>query len=373
MVGGGPAGSTLAGILAAGGRDVLVVDRERFPRPKACGECLNPGGLAALRRLGLLGWMEERSPARLDGWRLRSQGVEAAAGFGSGVHGYGIARQVLDTALLRAAAARGATVLEEARVESVEAAQGLARPSVTIRARGGAARTFRPRVVVGADGLRSVVSRSLGLVRRNPKLRKVSLTFHLHVPRQAAPADSAHEGILDARDGVTLGLAPIRADGTRWNATLVGDSRRHGRTMAGDPAGFLRHVVSTRTDLCDWEVEGGPWASGPFDWPVRRCWAPGVVLVGDAAGYYDPFTGQGIYRALRSAELAAPAVDAVLAPPRPRGRPSRPTAPHGAARPALRMGAAGRRGGHGPPDRCRVPSSAACRFRRPRRRDPRHR
>jgi len=183
--------------------------------------------------------------------------------------------------------------------------------------RGGPARTLRPRAVVGADGLRSVVSRSLGLVRRTPKLRKVSLTFHLHVPRRAAPADSAHEGILDTRDGMTLGLAPIRADGTRWNATLVGDSRRHGRSMADDPAGFLRHVVSTRMELRDWEVEGGPWASGPFDWPVRRCWAPGAALVGDAAGYYDPFTGQGIYRALRSAELAAPAVEGVLSSPTP--------------------------------------------------------
>jgi flavin-dependent dehydrogenase len=60
------------------------------------------------------------------------------------------------------------------------------------------------------------------------------------------------------------------------------------------------------------EIRGGPWASGPFDWPSTPVPAHGVVLVGDAAGYYDPLTGQGIGRALMSAELAAPVVDTAL-------------------------------------------------------------
>jgi flavin-dependent dehydrogenase len=308
VVGAGPAGSTLAGLLAAEGHRVLVVDRARFPRPKACGECLSPGSIEALSRMGLLAWIEEASHATLDGWRLRSPGVDVAARFGADRHGYGMSRQVLDASLLDAARARGAEVLEEAHVRHAEAACGLEPPSVTIRTREGASRTLRARIVVGADGLRSVVSRSLGLVRRAPRLRKVSLTFHLRVRDRPGPPGSRRQGVLDTGDGVTLGLAPIRADASRWNATLVADARRHGRLVAADPVGFLRRIVSTRTELADWSIEGGPWSSGPFDWPVRWCWAPGVVLVGDAAGYYDPFTGQGIYRALRSAELAAPSV-----------------------------------------------------------------
>jgi flavin-dependent dehydrogenase len=312
VVGGGPAGSTLAGILAGQGHGVLVVDRGRFPRPKPCGECLNPGGIEVLRRTGLLARIEERPHARLDGWRLRSPGVDVAARFGADTYGWGVSRQVLDATLLDAARERGAEVLEESHVERVEAARGEGRPSVTLRTKGGAARTLRPRIVVGADGLRSVVSRSLGLVRRAPRLRKVSLTFHLRVSPRGVPRDSHGEGILDTRDGITLGLAPIQADAARWNATLVADARRYGRRVAADPRGFLRGVASARAELIDWEIEGGPWSSGPFDWPVRRCWAPGAILVGDAAGYYDPFTGQGIYRALRSAELAAGALAAVL-------------------------------------------------------------
>lgn len=335
VIGAGPSGSTAASLLAAVGRDVLVVERARFPRPKPCGECVNPGAVGVLARLGLLQRIEGLGPARLEGWRLRGAGVEVAASFGGTLHGFGVARTALDTALLEAARGRGARVLEGTRVEGVDSAGADGRPTVTLRRTGGARSTVRPRVLVGADGLRSVVSRALGLVGRAPRLRKVSLTFHLveDQPLEACDGTPDREGLLDTRDGITLGLAPLAADASRWNATLVADARRYGRRLAVDPVDFLRQVLEARagglpgrlatrsrapvgsrgsTGRHRWRIEAGPWASGPFDRPVRRRWAPGAVLVGDAAGYYDPFTGEGIYRALRSAELAAVAVAEVL-------------------------------------------------------------
>jgi flavin-dependent dehydrogenase len=339
VAGGGPAGSAIGGRLAAMGWRVLIVDRARFPRPKPCGECVNPGGVAALRRLGLLASVEALGPAHLSGWRLRGAGVEVAAEFGVGFHGLGISRAELDAALLDAARGRGAEVLEETRVEQVAPAGADGRPAVTLRGAGGTRRAVRPRVLVGADGLRSVTSRALGLVGRAPRLRKLSLTFHLRGDPPTGWHDGSGErqGVLDVRDGITLGLAPVAADGTRWNATLVADARRYGRAVSVDPVGFFRRVLDERTreepggrgartsaagsngasGLPRWHIEAGPWASGPFDRPVRRCWAPGAVLVGDAAGYFDPFTGQGIYRALRSAELASRAVAEALAGPSP--------------------------------------------------------
>src|SRR6185503_2280361 len=102
-------------------------------------------------------------------------------------------------------------------------------------------------------------------------------------------------------------------DGRRWNATVVVDADREGRAVAGDPARFaLERIAETLGGSWRGRRVDGPWASGPFDWPTRRTVADGVVLVGDAAGYYDPLTGQGIYRALRSAELAARAIDSAL-------------------------------------------------------------
>lgn len=305
VVGGGPAGSTAAHLLVRRGWRVLVVDRARFPRAKACGECVNPGAVEALRRLGLLDVVMALGPSRLQGWRVRAPGADVAGDFGGDTHGLGVSRKLLDHALLGAARDAGVSILEDARVERVTPADSAGRgpqhgrPSVTVLV-GGERRTLTPRLVVGADGLRSVVSRSLGLVTRGSAPAKASVT--VHVSGSGLPTD---RGVLDLRDGRTLGVAPIGARG--WNVTLVVDASRDGHLLAGDPTTVLASTLRDRFPGARWTLDDGPWASGPFHWSVRRCWAPGVVLVGDAAGYFDPFTGQGIYRALRSAELAAEA------------------------------------------------------------------
>jgi flavin-dependent dehydrogenase len=94
---------------------------------------------------------------------------------------------------------------------------------------------------------------------------------------------------------------------------VVVDADTEGRSVAGDPTGFAVARIRELLGSC-WRarIAAGPWSSGPFDWPARRMVADGVVLVGDAAGYYDPLTGQGIYRALRTAELAAEAIHRAL-------------------------------------------------------------
>lgn len=308
VVGGGPAGSTAARLLALAGWRVTLLDRARFPRPKACGECLNPGAVAALARLGVLDRVLALAPAWLSGWSVESRGRAAIGSFPNGRGGLAVSRARLDHALLEAAAAAGVRVREGVKVESVQPPAAGRGPTLGIRDGGGRRSAVGAAVVVGADGLRSTVARSFDAYRRGPRLRKLSITVHV----EGIDADPCRGRlVLDARG--TVGVASLDPDGRRWNATVVVDALAEGRAVAGDPRAFARaRLAGALGGAWRGEPVDGPWTSGPFDWPSRRTVADGVVLIGDAAGYYDPLTGQGIYRALRSAELAVAVIDGAL-------------------------------------------------------------
>jgi flavin-dependent dehydrogenase len=117
---------------------------------------------------------------------------------------------------------------------------------------------------------------------------------------------------MRVRGGRTCGYAPLPHGG---NVTLVIPADEASE-VGGSPRDFFNAALSefpeveARVRASGLEAE--VLVTGPFDRPVRRAWSPGAILVGDAAGYYDPFTGQGIYQALRSARLAAEAIDNAL-------------------------------------------------------------
>lgn len=349
VVGAGPAGSAAAAVLARLGHPTLLLDRARFPRPKACGECLNPGAVEVLKRLGFLHRVLQRSPARLDGWRIRwpeetHRGSDGAVpSEGGGLQGrlpppggLALPREELDHALVDAAREAGARVVEGAAAEGVEAGStaggDAARPTLRIRDGDGGRHVLRPRYLVAADGLRSTIARKLGLVRRPPRIAKVSVTFRLRasppqartLPGRAAgtgPAarigTGAFQGQLYLSGEGTLGLAPVNDAGSSWNATLVVDPGRWGRRLGQGAPEVLEEWLQEVPHPWDHppEVVAGPRGSGPFDRPVAPVTRGRVILAGDAAGYYDPLTGQGIYRALRSGELAALALDRGLRRP----------------------------------------------------------
>jgi menaquinone-9 beta-reductase len=313
IVGAGPAGAATALLLARAGVDVLLLDRSAFPRPKPCGDCLSLGATSILARLGVLDSIAAARHAGLRGWRISApDGAFFDASFepvGDGhadadARAFSIERAVLDEILLRAAVAAGAR-FERAPVTALERD---GRGAVT----GVRTRTYAraSAVVVGADGLRSIVARQLGAARQPGPLRKLSLTWHL-------PVDHAGDiGEMHAGDGLCAGVAPVDQHGT-CNLTIVADSGRFGRSVARDPATFALSAIDSlpllrgRVNAADIR-NAPPLASGPFDRPVRRVAFDGAVLIGDAAGYYDPFTGQGVHQALASAEMLAPAIMAAL-------------------------------------------------------------
>lgn len=312
IVGAGPAGSALALRLARAGWTVRILERYRFPRDKACGDSLNPGALVELESLGLLERLAGRlGPERIDRWLIEApDGSRLEVGFGSGGDGekrcgWAVRRRDLDAALLDEAADAGARVSFGFRVFDVVRQEG--RVVGVIGREGTTEQELRAKLVVGADGLRSVIQRRLGLAKGRGRLRKIAVVGHL-----ARGNGAGGRGELRVRDGRTCGYAPCPGGA---NLTLV-VPQGEGPELAAGPRAFLLRTLESYPEVRERVdadgLEEDLLVTGPFDRPVRRPWYPGAVLVGDAAGYYDPFTGQGIHQALLSARLAAEAAVAAV-------------------------------------------------------------
>ena len=314
VVGAGPAGATTALLLARAGASVLLIDRARFPRDKACSEYLSPATTEILARLDrdVLAEVESAAHAKLYGMKVVAPSGAAMCGrFRGGPRPYSFAlpRTAFDTMLLTAARRAGAHVCEATTVENLVWGKG-AVAGVVARSSNGQRATHNARIVVGADGLRSVVARRLGLVRSSPPRR---VAFAAHVT-DVAGIDGVGELHVSGRGYV--GLGPVGGGVTTVALVLplatVRKERRDLRSgfftelekfpgLAGrfDPRRLARDVLVT----------------GPFAQWSRTAAAPGggALLVGDAADFFDPFTGQGIYSAMRGAELAAACIIPALA------------------------------------------------------------
>jgi flavin-dependent dehydrogenase len=175
--------------------------------------------------------------------------------------------------------------------------------------RGGERRVSRARVTVGADGRRSVVARSLGLLREHPRMRRFAVRGYWEGVEALGDVGEMHVG-----RGGYCGVAPLSA--TLANVAFVLD-RREMAPAGGCLEAFYRAALKRRWPrlaerLEGAHLDGAPRAIGPLALECRAVTAPGAVLVGDAAGFYDPFTGEGVVLALRTAELAAEAVNQAL-------------------------------------------------------------
>jgi len=306
VVGAGPAGSSLAARLADAGAGVLLLDERTFPRSKPCGDCVSPGALPLLAELGVLEELDRRGAGRLEGWRIRTPaGRWFGGGFGSAADGTPIAgpalpRRDLDAALLEAAARAGARVREGTRVVDLLRSGGRIRG---VLARDGVGREvpLRAGMVVGADGLRSTVARRMGGVDLGPSARLALVARFEDGPEPDGPP----VGEMRVSDEGCLGMAPV--GGGRWNVTVV-VPRSMARAVATDREAFFgdRLAAYGVAGRLEGARRAGPLqVTGPFEVAPHRVAAPGALLVGDAAGYFDPFTGQGIHGALAGARIAA--------------------------------------------------------------------
>lgn len=315
IVGGGPAGASSAFQLARRGVRVRILERARFPRAKPCAECLSPQASRLLHDMGVLRELESRG-ALLKGMVVRAPNGVMARGDYSASHGFrafrdrglAIRRELLDEALLRRARDAGAQVDEHTRAADVLFdGDGRVR-GVAVLGASAERREIRASIVVGADGLRSVVARRLGLARIAAWPRRISLIAHYRGVREVGEYGEMHV----ERDGF-VGIADVGGGLTTVAAVFP---QRRAKAFSMDRAAFLDRWLAAKPHLAGrFEAasrEGPVSAIGPFASHARRAWRPGALLVGDAADFFDPFTGEGIYSALRGGELVADAVIAEL-------------------------------------------------------------
>jgi flavin-dependent dehydrogenase len=212
---------------------------------------------------------------------------------------FALPRTRFDTILRDAAAASGADMRERVKVEEL-VYDGGAVGGVVARTGDGRSETYRARVVVGADGLRSIVARRLGTVRASPPHR-IAFTAHVRDARDVTDVGEMHVG----RPGY-VGLGPVGAGVTTVALVVPLSEARRGERFFDE----LNRFPGLAGRFAAGSMVRRVLATGPFaQWsrrPVAR--GGGALLVGDAADFFDPFTGQGIYSALRGAELAAAAV-----------------------------------------------------------------
>jgi flavin-dependent dehydrogenase len=336
IVGAGPAGSVAGAILARAGARVRIVDRAAFPRDKLCGDTVNPGTLARLESLDLTAGLDERSLC-VHGMRVTGErGVAIEGRYPGGLSGRAITRRDLDWLLLQQAVAAGCqfepgVAVRRAIVDERGAVRSVS--GVMIGADGRGSSIDAP-VTIAADGRHSTIAFGLGLAwhPRRPRRWAIGAYFENFLPigvrigvglrSDPSPDPSPIPvgprsdpnptplvfGEMHVRCGHYIGVAPI--PGGLTNVCLVKPSGA-GDAELGDPAALLTRALAhdplLRDRAAGARLTGPPVVLGPLAVDVRDGSMDGLLLAGDAAGFIDPMTGDGLRFATHGGELAAAA------------------------------------------------------------------
>ncbi|MEO6871020.1 MAG: geranylgeranyl reductase family protein [Chthoniobacterales bacterium] len=283
IVGSGPAGASCAAFCAAAGLRTLVLERAVFPREKVCGDCLNPTCWPVLERLGVAAEVRAAPHGKLtsvDYVAVDGHSVSAPLPTGDTAE-IAIRRSALDQVLQRRANSLGAEVREGETLLSVrreDEVWELETKNFSVKAK----------VLVAADGRNSTVARLCNLMPRKGRDR-VALQTHIPIPK-----NFGDRVVLQLLSQGYSGQAPV-GDGL-LNLCLVSRPDDLPTIKSWAESKFAVSVEQ------NWRTIA-PLARAPL--PPSR---PGLYLVGDAARVVEPFTGEGIYYALRSGELAAEAI-----------------------------------------------------------------
>lgn len=305
IAGGGPGGLAAGIVLARAGLDTLLCEKGAFPVDKACGEGVMPTGWSHLQELGAARFLNDEHCAPIAGIRYVSpSGRVAAAPFAEGP-GRGIRRSALSAALWRLA-----RTVPALHIEEQTRAEPLARTAGRVVVRVGR-RRIRARLLIGADGRHSHIRRWAGLDSASSSPQRWGVRRHFRLSPWHDTVD-----VHWSCEGVEAYVTPCGEE--QVNVAFLWDKSRCRRVRGGDELFPSLLAVFPRLQA---RLAGAPplsdvRATGPLAQPVRRTVADNVLLLGDAAGYLDAITGEGISLALS----AALSLEETVAPLLRRGR-----------------------------------------------------
>ena len=319
VVGGGPAGSTAATLLARKGHRVLMLEKARHPRFHI-GESLLPMNLPILERLGVLeqvraiGTHKPGAEFPVDDVNFNTFRFERAIDPAFG-YAFQVKREEFDQLLFEHAKANGVDAREEHKVERIEfGADG--RPASAL-ARDAAGESFRVRMryLVDASGRDTLVGAQLKLKKKNPLHQSAAIFSHFTGVARRPGYDAGNITVQRFEHG-WMWLIPLRQDVMSIGAVCFPE---YLKTRRGDNEGFLMRTLESEPAAWN-RLQGATrvapvHVTGNYSYTCTKMTGPGWVMVGDAYAFVDPVFSSGVYLGMNSAEQAAGVVDGALRDP----------------------------------------------------------